>query len=172
MTGGALEFATEKYGGHPHYRGAVHLLGDDEHGSWLWRPAGHTVFRGVEARFVTNEPALIVVAPDAWWSPSWYPGHAKVDLYVNIDTPAVWDDERIVCVDLDLDVIRFTDGRVEIVDQDEFDENQVRYGYPADLIAAAEHAAAAAFDLVQRNVAPFDGVAARHWMERGFALAG
>ena len=103
---------------------------------------------------------------------SWWPGHPEFDLYVNIDTPAVWEHDRIMCVDLDLDVIRFVDGRVELVDQDEFDEHQVRYGYPPELVAAATKAGAEALDLVRRNVAPFDGSTAEAWKERGFALAG
>ena len=167
-----MEFATEKFGGHPHYRGVVYVLGEDEHGTWLWRPAGRPVFRGETTVFTPNEPALILVPPGAWWSVSWYPGHHEIDLYVNIDTPAVWEDERIMCIDLDLDVIRFVDGRVELVDQDEFEEHQVRYRYPQELVTAATEAAAEALELVRRNAAPFDGTAAERWKERGFALAG
>jgi hypothetical protein len=48
----------------------------------------------------------------------------------------------------------------------------VRYNYPPALVTAATDAAAEAFDLVRRNVAPFDGTAAEGWKERGFALAG
>jgi protein associated with RNAse G/E len=92
-------------------------------------------------------------------------------LYVNINTPAVWDGERLVAVDMDLDVLRFCDERVEIVDRDEFDDHQVRYGYPADVVTATEAAAARAFELVTRNEAPFDGVAAAAWAERARRLA-
>jgi uncharacterized protein len=45
-------------------------------------------------------------------------------------------------VDLDLDgVRRRADLSVNIVDQDEFAEHQVRYGYPGDVITEAERAA-------------------------------
>jgi uncharacterized protein len=167
-----LEYATEKLGGHPQYRCMISVLGEDDHGTWVWRQAGHPIIRGTMTVTTPNMPALILVPPEAWWSVSWWPGHQELDLYVNIGTPAVWEDERIVCVDLDLDVIRFVDGRVELVDQDEFEEHQVRYGYPPELVTAATNAAAESLDLVRRNVAPFDGTAAERWKEQGFALAG
>ena len=52
-----MELASEKWGGHLHYRGAVVHLGDDEHGSWFWGAAGRTIFRGDEPLFVTEQPA-------------------------------------------------------------------------------------------------------------------
>lgn len=164
-----MEYATEKWGDRPHYRGLVHHLGDDEHGSWLWGPAGRTIYRGDEPLFVTEQAALALVPPGAWWSLAWWVGHAEVDLYVNINTPAVFEPERIVAVDLDLDVVRTVDGRVEVVDRDEFELHQVRYAYPPDLIEAAEAATSLAHDLVLTNVAPFDGLAAKSWIQVGTA---
>jgi len=164
-----VELASEKWGGHPHYRGLVHVLGEDEHGTWLWGPAGRTIYRGDTALFVAEHDALTVVVPGAWWAPAWWIGHPTLELYVNINTPAVWDDERIVTVDLDLDVIRSRDGTVEVVDRDEFELHQVQYAYPRDLIESAERATAEVHDLVSRNCPPFDGVAAATWLERASA---
>jgi protein associated with RNAse G/E len=36
------------------------------------------------------------------------------------------------------DVIRRFDGSAEILDEDEFPEHQVRYGYPPEVISQAE----------------------------------
>jgi protein associated with RNAse G/E len=45
-------------------------------------------------------------------------------------------------VDLDLDVIRVrATGSVEVVDEDEFAEHQVRYGYPEDVVRRAREVA-------------------------------
>ena len=161
-----MELASEKWGGHPHYRGHNVHLGDDEHGTWLWGVTGRTIYRGDEPLWATQHAALTLVSPGRWWAPSWWVGHPDLEVYVNINTPAEWHGDRIVSVDLDLDVVRFLDGRVEIVDRDEFEEHQVRYGYPDDLIAQAEAATAEAYDLLTRNVAPFDGVAAAGWIAR------
>ena len=164
-----MELAIEKWGGHPHYRGELQVLGDDDHGAWLWGTAGRLVHRGAGGHFVTEQDALILVVPGAWWQPNWWLGHPEIALYVNINMPAERDGDRIVTVDLDLDVIRWHDGRVEVVDRDEFEVHQVRYGYPPDIVAAAEAATAEAYDLVVRDRPPFDGAAARRWVERARA---
>lgn len=161
-----LEFATEKFGGHPHYRSDFLHLGDDPAGSWFWGAAGRTIRRGDQAIFSAPEPSLLLVTSGDWWVLTWFLGHPAVDLYVNIGTPPVREASRIVSVDLDLDVVRFNDGRTEIVDQDEFADHQVRYGYPPDLITGAERAAATALERMTRNAPPFDGAAARQWISR------
>jgi protein associated with RNAse G/E len=43
----------------------------------------------------------------------------------------------VTMIDLDLDVIKRRDGTVFIDDEDEFAEHQVKYAYPADVIATA-----------------------------------
>jgi hypothetical protein len=170
VSGRPVDYAIEKWGGHPHYRGVMYHLGDHEHGSWLWGPAGRTISRGDAPAFVTEVDAVALISPDAWWTLTWWLEHSEVMLYVNIDTPAVWDDDRVVVVDLDLDVIRFNDGRVEVVDEDEFALHQQQFGYPPELVAAAEAATATALDLASRNEPPFDGDAASRWAARARAM--
>ena len=160
-----VEFATEKWGGVPHYTGDMHVLGADEHGTWLWGPKGRTVRRGESTTFITEQHALSVVPEDEWWSVAWWVGHPQLELYVNINTPAVWNGARVVAIDMDLDVARLLDGTVVELDRDEFELHQRQYGYPKEIIAATEEATARALQLVRANVAPFDGVAARRWIE-------
>jgi uncharacterized protein len=165
-SGRTIDYVIEKWGGHDHYRGDVVLLGEDEHGAWLWGPKGRTVRRGEAPAFTTEQDSLFLVPPGAWWSLAWWLEHEEVVLYVNMQTPAVWDGDRLTTVDIDLDVIRFTDGRVEVVDRDEFELHQVRYGYPQDLVVTTERVTAEVFDLMVANAPPFDGAVAREWAER------
>jgi protein associated with RNAse G/E len=164
--GRTVDYVIEKWGGHEHYRGDVSLLGEDEHGAWLWGPKGRTIRRDGAPVFETRQDSLFLLPPATWWALSWWPGHEAIELYVNIQSPAVWADGRVTTVDVDLDVIRFLDGRVEVVDRDEFELHQRRYGYPEDLVATTERVTAEAFDLVVANAPPFDGVLAREWIER------
>lgn len=161
-----VEYASEKWGREPHYRGSMFVLGEDELGLWLWGPSGRTIYRGAEPLFVTEYDVITVVPPGAWWAPAWWLGHPELDLYVNINTPAEIGEDRIVYTDLDLDVIRLVDGSCEIVDQDEFEVHQRRYGYPEEVVAATEQAAAEALQLVSERVPPFDGTAATRWTHR------
>lgn len=161
-----VDYVSEKWGGQPHYASAMVLLGEDDLGIWLWGPVGRTIYRGDVALFVTEHDVITVIPRDAWWAPAWWLGHPELELYVNINTPAEISDERIAYTDLDLDVVRRTDGVCEVVDRHEFDLHRVRYGYPDDVVEAAEAAAEQAQRLVMERVPPFDGLAAARWTER------
>lgn len=161
-----MELATEKWGGIPHYRGEVALLGGDEHGHWWWGPKGRTIFRGDQPLFEAQHDVLFLVVPGAWWSATWWWEHPEIELYVNIGTPFVEEPERLVSTDLDLDVLRWCDGRVEIVDQDEFAEHQVRYGYPPDVIERTTRTADEVHAAIVSGDPPLDGAAARAWVRR------
>ena len=64
-----------------------------------------------------------------------------------------------------LDVLRLrADQRVIVVDEDEFAEHQVRYGYPADVISEAERAAAWLLDAISAKAEPF-GAVYRGWLD-------
>ena len=52
-------------------------------------------------------------------------------------TRPVLEEGTVTAVNLDLDVVRYFDGRVEVLDEDEFAEHQVQLGYPAELITQA-----------------------------------
>ena len=160
---GVVEVAAEKWGGLPHYRGAMHVLGEDEHGTWLWGPAGRTIRRGSEVVFTTKQDALGLMPHEAWWFASWWLGHPAIDLYVNINTPAIRADDLMTYVDLDLDVVRLRSGACEIVDQDEFAAHQVELDYPASIVAATEAAAQAVLAQVSAGDGPFGGPTADHW---------
>ena len=80
--------------------------------------------------------------------------------------PATWETPDLVTiVDLDLDVVRWADGRVELVDEDEFLEHQTSLGYPAWMIDRARAAAAQAVLAAENRVEPF-GSAGKVWLER------
>jgi protein associated with RNAse G/E len=159
------ELATEKWGAQPHYSGTVSRLGEDGFGTWWWGPKGRPITRGDELRFVSETDALFLAPATTWWMATWWIDHDEVDVYVNIGTPVVFEDDRIVSTDLDLDVVRFHDGRCLQLDRDEFEEHQVRYGYPPDVIAAAEAACAETLELVRRAEPPFDADTPRRWVD-------
>ena len=69
-------------------------------------------------------------------------------------------------VDLDLDVIRLrADQQVLLLDEDEFAEHQVRYGYPADVISEAEQAAAWLRHAISSGAEPFASQY-RSWLDQ------
>jgi protein associated with RNAse G/E len=161
-----VELISTKWGGHPHSRGVAEHLGDDEYGSWFWGRSGRTIFQGDEVGRVAQQDTLLLIQPDAWWIPAWRIDHPTTPLYVNINTPAEWFDDRVTWIDLDLDVVRTSDGQTAVIDRDEFERHSATFGYPNDLITGAEAAASDVYERVVRNEPPFDGVAAFAWVAR------
>lgn len=112
---------------------------------------------------------MALVPVNDWWVANFYPTHPELSVYVDIATPPEWDGSRLTFIDLDLDVICRLDGTVGIIDQEEFEENRVLYGYPDDLVEAAIEAADRAVALLQADAEPFDETA-EGWIQHAFGL--
>jgi hypothetical protein len=88
-----------------------------------------------------------------------------MEIYVDVTTRPALDDGTVRAVDLDLDVVRFRDGRVEVLDEDEFAEHQVQLGYPAELITQARQTCDSLAGAVLSRTEPF-GQAGAEWLAR------
>ncbi len=66
-------------------------------------------------------------------------------------------------VDLDLDVQKAPGGAVEVLDRDEFEQHRDRYGYPDQLVEAAEQSCAEVAALLAAEAEPFAS-APREWL--------
>lgn len=138
-------------------------LGRDEHGLWLGMAQGSAFQKGDEAPQASPTPMVQLVVDDAWWTLLYNgPAHRYL-VYVDVITPPVWvTDARVEMVDLDLDVVQRSDGRVEVIDRDEFDEHQVTLGYPSAWVEAAERTAVEVADRLEAGAPPF-GARMRAW---------
>jgi|SRR6185437_4021453 len=154
-----------KYDGSLHWNFTMRYLGEDEHGIWLGAGPGLVGRRGHDHEVVFKEAQVLLFprpdggARDAWWTAAFNAAPARTEIYCDIATPARWPDPgQVTMVDLDLDVVRRrADQRVEIVDGDEFDEHQRRYGYPAQVTREAEQAAAWLRHALSAGAEPFAG---------------
>jgi len=153
-----------KWGGKPHWHYPVVPLGRDRHGWWYGGPEGTFFQRGDEAPIARPHDYVMLVPEAGDWIATWHAA-SDTEIYVDVTSRPVRNGDVIEAVDLDLDVIRTRDGRVMLVDEDEFDEHQVLYGYPAEVIARARTTAE---DLVTRVAAaekPF-GRVGPEWLAR------
>lgn len=168
-----------KWGDRPHWQSAGIYLGEDEHGAWVGYPRGtHNHRPGHE--FHSAVDCVTLVQPGSWHLATFQAPGIWCDLYVDVTTPAVWDGDVLRAVDLDLDVIRLPDplppdarapwevapagpGEVFVDDEDEFAEHQVAFGYPADVIAAAQASCDEVLAAVRAAEAPYDGTHER-WL--------
>lgn len=162
ITAGALvRVRYRKYDGSPHWQLDGPFLGADAFGAWVGAPVGTPWTR--PGRSVDHDVASVALFPRAGWTAAFYTRHpTNQRLYVDLTTPPVWervdDVWQVTMVDLDLDLITLADGTIWLDDEDEFGAHQVRYGYPAELVAQVE---ADSVDLLRRAGAgrrPFDGM--------------
>ena len=143
----------------------AHLLGEDEHGRWLGVAEGDPWFHP------DGSPGGVFVAPlvkliphgGTYWSACFQPVDPIVD--VDVALPAEWDGDVLQEVDLELDVQRFLDGRVELRDEDDLARVRARWGMPTDVVARALETAAQLIYLVRTRAEPFDTVG-QGWLER------
>lgn len=159
-----VHFDGRKWPDRLHWQFSATRLGEDEHGIWLHVPSGTIAKRGPEPARPLRVGFVSLVPAGTWWIAEFYLDDPQHSIYVNIGMPAQWDGDRVTQIDLDLDVVRNLDGSIEVLDEDEFADHQVRYGYPNQLIAGAEAATVAAVDLLTRNEEPFDS-AATTWLD-------
>jgi protein associated with RNAse G/E len=76
-------------------------------------------------------------------------------LYVDLAQQMTIDDERVVTMDLDVDVIRRRSGEVATVGVEEFDLHRRQLGYPSPLVTAVRREAERLADAIAREQAPF-----------------
>ncbi|MEP9382771.1 DUF402 domain-containing protein [Nocardioides cheoyonin] len=152
-----------KWGGRPHWRFHGVYLGADEHGEWIGYPPGSRYSR--PGRAIEADWAAVGIVPhhDAAHLPTFNRPNSTVssEIYVDMTTPPVWDDDVVSSIDLDLDVVRRFDGTIAIVDQDEFEAHQLEYGYPPEIITMAEESAERVYAAVSSGAPPYDGSAER-----------
>jgi uncharacterized protein len=151
-----------KYDGSLHWNHPSLLLGEDEHGVWIGCTAGSGARKG-DGPVIPSASAFVMLFPrDGWWTASFNALPNRVEIYCDIATVPQWSDGEVTMIDLDLDVIRMRDGRVILDDEDEFEEHQIRYAYPPDVIENARTTAARLMEAVRTRAAPFG--AAPHWL--------
>ena len=171
-----------KWGERPHWEFDGVLLGRDGHGDWVGVPAGTPMARpGASFVAQVDQVCLVPAAgpdPGRGWLATFHNrgGHvwqrlaAPVDVYVDMTTPPAWDGPVLRAVDLDLDVIRGTTGRVWIDDEDEFADHRVRFGYPEEVSRLAMDSCDRVVAAVRAGEAPYDG-SAQPWLQRVQRLA-
>lgn len=154
-----------KYDGTLHWNLRMRRLGEDEHGIWLGLPADGVMRKGHNPEVVVPEAHVLLFPRAAWWTATFNAAPRRTEIYCDVTTPPRWPSPaEVTMVDLDLDVLlkRTTTAPI-LVDEDEFAEHRVRYGYPADVVAAAEESAIWLMDAITRARGPFDGVH-RKWL--------
>lgn len=147
-----------------HWGFSGYLLGEDAHGWWVGLPEGSERWKGTTRWRPTGEDAIQCFPHDGWWVLHYNGPIRPVSHFVDITTQPVLRGGRFEMIDLDLDLLVHDDGSVELVDEDEFEANQVELGYDRHVIEKARAETDRVADLLRRRQEPFFEVAAG-WLD-------
>ncbi|WP_119068152.1 DUF402 domain-containing protein [Aggregatilinea lenta] len=152
------QLVVRKYDGRLHITLPLHLMDDNGSRLWLRTPLGG------EVKHLTRGKSWAITRPSDmfFWRDRWYNVYVNYDeawqfrnFYCNVGLPPEIRDGEISYVDLDLDVQIWADGRAEILDEDEFDEHRVQFGYPDTVQEAARGAVEDLLALWRSGAEPF-----------------
>lgn len=154
-----------KYDGRPHRGYPAVRLGEDEYGTWLGVPGGDFISSARAAGFKYDDPYVLLVPVDSWWTAMFNSPPRRTEVYCDITTPAIWADDRVQLIDLDLDVRRRRDAPdVELLDEDEFAIHSRLFGYPPDVTDNAWAAANYLLAAMRSGRQPFAS-GYRRWLD-------
>jgi uncharacterized protein len=166
-SGRLIEVVLNKYGGAFHRSSTMTWLGEDGYGEWLWSPAG-TQLIGPDGKikWVVPDETIRLIPRNAWWTAVFYVDAAAHDVYCDITSPAKWrSSSEVVLTDLELDLLRHRDGRVDFLDEDEFEAAASATPYPPDVIDAARASWQALGRRLLERDEPFE-TQFKRWFER------
>ncbi len=167
--GTRVSFAWRKWDGSPHWVHDCIYLGSDAWGDWVGQPAGWRSARPGRD-ILTACPHVSLVPVEGDFALTVLRDHPRrMRVYIDLAWEVRWseDPEVALGIDMDLDVVRWTDARgTVLVDQDEWAEHSVRFGYPAEVMAHLERRAEELEHRVRAQEAPFDDTTADAWLDR------
>ncbi|MFK4085754.1 DUF402 domain-containing protein [Kribbella sp. NPDC020789] len=144
-----------------HWHQWMEWLGEDEYGVWLGGRVGAVSQRGEGLKLTAAEAHVQLFPRERWFTAIFNDAPRMTEIYCDITTPVEFFEDRVTMIDLDLDVIKRRDGTVLVDDEDEFAEHQVKYQYPAEVIAQAQASCDWLVEAVV-NEEPFAGVYKRY----------
>lgn len=119
----------------------LRAVGEDRHGTWLRGEVG-SPWGAPHADGRLSVPVVVLLREDRPWATWWVADPADRRIELDVCLPPERTGDGWSYVDLELDVVRHDDGRVEIQDEDEY-EQSVRAGWMSPEEAARARGAAA-----------------------------
>jgi protein associated with RNAse G/E len=141
------------------------------HRSWqadlIERDGDLLVFKGVfDSEIIHDKLGTIqkgTISYEYYWLDRWYnvfrfhePDGAFRNFYCNINMPPKFADGVLEYVDLDIDILVNVKG-VQILDELEFAEHSVRYGYSTGILKKVKSTTADLLHMIDQKIFPFAG---------------
>jgi uncharacterized protein len=140
------------------------LIGEDEFGRWLGVAKGNSWWPADRSRSGVFESSFVKVVPLGTY---WTACFNLVDPIIDVDVvlPVQWVDGALEEVDLELDVLGYANGSVEVRDKEEFSRVRVDWQMPDSIARQAEETCERIREIVKLGDEPFGSIG-RSWLER------
>ena len=117
-------------------------------------PAGHRLHTP-DGDWISRWAVRSTYWPDRWYSllEVYQPDGTLAEIYVNINSPVEIDDAQLCYTDYELDVSRELPHPARLVDEDEFEEAALKYGYSAEFQRTCYRVAQTAIEIANNWVA-------------------
>ncbi|MFN8493315.1 MAG: DUF402 domain-containing protein [Caldilineaceae bacterium] len=140
------------------------LLGEDNFGRWLGVARGDLWWAADRFQSGVFVESFVKLVPNnTFWTACFHPVDPVVD--VDIVLPVHWAGDVLEEIDLELDILRFTDGRVHVRDQDKFEQVRTMWAMPMEMVAQATATGEWARTQVEQGSEPF-GTVGKQWLSR------
>jgi len=158
MNNQKIRIQSLKYGNQLHYEWETTLLEKTDTYIFVLGHRGRKLKHYTKGQVFTVEHWTIEFFPfDDWFTVSADIVDGKItQYYCNISQPAQFNEDRVTFVDLDIDLV-YKDGRWNVVDEDEFSVNAIKYSYPPDLVRKVIHEQQSLEQRIEQGRFPFDG---------------
>lgn len=153
--GHPIDFRMVEWDGADRWRWAMRYLGVDGDGIWLGASPASVRIRpdGVRERIDRSVVRLLPTA--GLWCAMW--NHTdNLDVYVDVCAQPEWNASLCRVRDLQLDVLRYRDGTVRTLDEDEFVAACERWQYAPALVTRAMGTARTVHSALVDVAAPFN----------------
>ena len=107
-------------------------------------------------RWFTKEPAVNFLYPNYWFNIISMIRKTGIYYYCNLASPSVYDGEAVKNIDYDLDVKCFPDGRIQILDEDEYEEHSMQMGYSKEIKEIVEWQMQVLLNMIENKEGPFN----------------
>ena len=106
-------------------------------------------------KWYTREPAICFFYPNHWFNILCMMRKTGVYYYCNLASPAIYDGEALKHIDYDLDVKVFPDGKIVLLDEDEYDDHSREMNYPETIKTIIEDELQELLDWIEQKRTPF-----------------
>lgn len=138
-----IKIISQKYNGRLRDSYEAYLYAEDAEKLIVFAPPGTMCFSPKKSVWEAAPDGLLEFYFKQKWYNVWHicEQNSRINhIYANIAMPAILQKDVLTWVDLDLDLRVHLDGSLELLDEDEFVENSVRFAYPPSVIAQARAA--------------------------------